>query len=192
MFRPLWKVGHEEVERQLRRPLTDDVHWITSRQLSPSPVTKRNHSPASLSLHSSCSKDSSFFGTSSSFAWRFHRSATSPAISTRINKSKNLTLENYTRQLGLEIWDFMFVRAFACVCVSCYACGLWRRFVWFGNYCNRLAAYSLSAPRAHVMNNSFKESRRSDYPCFVCCACVPFDCVCVRVECLYNECPLNM
>lgn len=33
---------------------------MTSRQLSPSPATKRNHSPASLSLQSSCSKDSSF------------------------------------------------------------------------------------------------------------------------------------
>lgn len=43
---------------------TDEVHWITSRQLSPSPATKRNHSPASLSLHNSCSKDSSFFGSS--------------------------------------------------------------------------------------------------------------------------------
>lgn len=43
---------------------TDEVHWITSRQLSPSPATKRNHSPASLSLHNSCSNVSSFFGSS--------------------------------------------------------------------------------------------------------------------------------
>lgn len=35
--------------------LTDVVHWITSRQESPSFATKRNHSPASLSLQSSCS-----------------------------------------------------------------------------------------------------------------------------------------
>ena len=44
---------------------TDDVHWITSLQLSPSPATSRNHSPASLSLHSSVSKLSSFFEGSS-------------------------------------------------------------------------------------------------------------------------------
>lgn len=43
---------------------TDEVHWITSRQLSPSPATKRNHSPASLSLQSSFSKDSSFLASS--------------------------------------------------------------------------------------------------------------------------------
>lgn len=41
--------------------LTEEVHWMTSRQLSPSPATRRNHSPASLSLHNSCSKLSSFF-----------------------------------------------------------------------------------------------------------------------------------
>lgn len=46
--------------------LTEDVHWITSRQLSPSPLTNLNHSPASLSLHSSVSKLSSFFGVTSS------------------------------------------------------------------------------------------------------------------------------
>lgn len=38
---------------------TDEVHWMTSRQLSPSPATKRNHSPASLALHNSFSKLSS-------------------------------------------------------------------------------------------------------------------------------------
>lgn len=50
----------------MRKLLTDEVHWMTSRQLSPSPATKRNHSPASLSLHNSCSKDSSFFVVESS------------------------------------------------------------------------------------------------------------------------------
>jgi len=37
---------------------------MTSRQLSPSPATRRNHSPASLSLQSSFSKDSSFLASS--------------------------------------------------------------------------------------------------------------------------------
>ena len=39
--------------------LTEDVHWMTSRQLSPSPAWRRNHSPASLDLHNSFSKLSS-------------------------------------------------------------------------------------------------------------------------------------
>jgi len=38
---------------------TDEVHWMTSRQLSPSPACRRNHSPASLALHNSFSKLSS-------------------------------------------------------------------------------------------------------------------------------------
>lgn len=49
--------------------LTDEVHWITSRQLSPSPATNRNHSPASLSLQISCSKVSSFFVSSVVLLW---------------------------------------------------------------------------------------------------------------------------
>lgn len=57
-------------QRMACRP--EVVHWITSRQLSLSPDTKRNHSPASLSLHNSFSKDSSFF---SSFSCRFTRLA---------------------------------------------------------------------------------------------------------------------
>lgn len=42
-------------------PLTEEVHWMTSRHESPSLATNRNHSAASLSLHSSFSKDSSVF-----------------------------------------------------------------------------------------------------------------------------------
>lgn len=51
----------KERKGQAKFRLTDDVHWITSRQLSPSPATNLNHSPASLSLQSSASKLSSFF-----------------------------------------------------------------------------------------------------------------------------------
>lgn len=43
------------------RKLTEVVHWMTSRHESPSLATNRNHSAASLSLHSSCSKVSSLF-----------------------------------------------------------------------------------------------------------------------------------
>lgn len=53
--------------------LTDDVHWITSRQLSPSCAVNRNHSPASLSLHISISKLSSFFGSLVDACWRLIR-----------------------------------------------------------------------------------------------------------------------
>lgn len=48
------------------RTLTDEVHWITSRQPSPSFAFKRNHSPASLFLQISCSNCSSFFDELSS------------------------------------------------------------------------------------------------------------------------------
>lgn len=58
------KREREGKSRRVAVMLTDDVHWMTSRQLSPSPATRRNHSPASLSLHSSFSKDSSFLGSS--------------------------------------------------------------------------------------------------------------------------------
>jgi hypothetical protein len=50
-----------ELEVSWLNKLTEVVHWITSRHESPSLATNLNHSPASLSLHSSCSKVSSFF-----------------------------------------------------------------------------------------------------------------------------------
>lgn len=52
--------------------LTEVVHWITSRHESPSLATRRNHSPASLSLHSSCSYSSVLFLSS---LCRFMRTA---------------------------------------------------------------------------------------------------------------------
>lgn len=46
---------------------------MTSRQLSPSCAVNRNHSPASLSLHISSSKFSSFFGSLVAACWRLIR-----------------------------------------------------------------------------------------------------------------------
>lgn len=60
------KNSEKECKMIIQKLLTDDVHWITSRQLSPSPATNLNHSPASLSLHNSCSNVSSFFDPPSS------------------------------------------------------------------------------------------------------------------------------
>lgn len=78
--------------------LTDDVHWITSRQLSPSPATKRNHSPASLSLHNSCSNDSSFFVVDSSLC--------------RLNRL--FASENKTNDLLLIYFKRVFLKIIFC------------------------------------------------------------------------------
>lgn len=58
-----WDLGFRIFAYQFKacQKLTEVVHWMTSRQASPSLATNLNHSPASLSLHSSCSKVSSFF-----------------------------------------------------------------------------------------------------------------------------------
>lgn len=77
--------------------LTDDVHWMTSRQLSPSPATNLNHSPASLSLHNSCSKDSSFFESDESDC-RFTRFVAEAAMDKR-KVNKCLVKKNSTRVL---------------------------------------------------------------------------------------------
>ena len=61
---------------------------MTSRQLSPSPATSRNHSPASLSLHSSCSKDSSFLSLSSVLLCRFTRIASADVAKEEEEKGK--------------------------------------------------------------------------------------------------------
>lgn len=58
---------------------------MTSRQLSPSPATRRNHSPASLSLQSSFSKDSSFL-VSSVVACRLYRRSGSLALAASRNE----------------------------------------------------------------------------------------------------------
>lgn len=57
----------------LRAWIPELVHWITSRQLSPSPVWSRNHSPASLSLQNSS------FTLSFLSSCRFHRLKTVPS-----------------------------------------------------------------------------------------------------------------
>lgn len=76
---------------------TDEVHWITSRQASPSPATRRNHSPASLSLHNSTSKDSSFL---SSVACRLARIASAEMINGNVGERElSIGLEMIINQL---------------------------------------------------------------------------------------------
>lgn len=57
----LFHTLNPQLHFQHNKLLTEVVHCMTSRQESPSLATSRNHSPASLSLHSSCSNDSSLF-----------------------------------------------------------------------------------------------------------------------------------
>lgn len=86
------------------RILTEVVHWMTSRQESPSLATNRNHSPASLSLHSSCSNVSSVFLPSDLSSCRLTRSAFAGERKMENDKNKIvIRLETDEKKVKLEM-----------------------------------------------------------------------------------------
>lgn len=118
------------------RWLTDDVHWMTSRQLSPSPATNRNHSPASLSLQSSTSKDSSFFVVASS-DWRFVLAA----FAVSLHKSDGIKKAHFYFYFSMNnLWFWLIIivgwdTKFGCVLWSGIFDGFYMQYIFCVMFC---------------------------------------------------------